>query len=92
MAMSSKQKGAMKRLANDLKELQEQPVENVSAAPLDENMFEWHCNFKHDDIIYHLILYLPKQYPYESPSAEFVPVGFRYVHTSLISLIFIESC
>lgn len=78
MAMSSKQKGAMKRLATDLKELQEQPVENVSAAPLDENMFEWHCNFKHDEIIYHLILYLPKQYPYESPSAEFVPAGFRY--------------
>ncbi|KAL4226827.1 hypothetical protein ACF0H5_014805 [Mactra antiquata] len=78
MAVSQQQKSAMKRLALDLKELQEQPVENVSAAPLDENMFEWHCNFKHDDIIYHLILYLPKKYPYESPSAEFVPVGFRY--------------
>lgn len=76
--MNAQQKAAMKRLANDLVELQEQPVENVSAAPLDENMFEWHCNFKHDDIIYHLILYLPSKYPYESPSAEFVPAGFRY--------------
>lgn len=78
MATNPQQKAAMKRLANDLKELQEQPVENVSAAPLDENMFEWHCNFKHDEIIYHLILFLPTKYPYESPSAEFVPAGFRY--------------
>ncbi|KAH3873657.1 uncharacterized protein LOC127869059 [Dreissena polymorpha] len=78
MAVDNVRKNAMKRLAQDLKELEQQPEENVSAAPLEENMFEWHCNFRHDDIIYHLILYLPNKYPYESPSAEFVPAGFRY--------------
>lgn len=78
MSVDQKRKQAMKRLARDLQELQQQPVENVSAQPLDENMFEWHCNFRHDDIIYHLILFLPQTYPYESPSAEFVPQGFRY--------------
>ncbi|GFR72417.1 ubiquitin-conjugating enzyme E2 6 [Elysia marginata] len=41
-------------------------------------MFEWHCNIKQDDIIFHLILFFPKDYPYSSPSAEFVPVGFSY--------------
>lgn len=62
----------------DYEELQKEPVENVSAMPLDANVFEWHCNFKHDDIIYHLLLFFTEKYPYESPSAEFVPVGFQY--------------
>ncbi|KAK3587844.1 hypothetical protein CHS0354_019713 [Potamilus streckersoni] len=78
MSVNLQRKNAMKRLALDLAELQTNVVENVSAAPLDENMFEWHCNFQHDDIIYHLILFFPEKYPYDSPSAEFVPAGFRY--------------
>ncbi|XP_059149626.1 uncharacterized protein LOC131936587 [Physella acuta] len=72
------QKHAIKRLMHDQEELNRAPVANVSAAPLDENMFEWHCNIRQDDIIYHLILFFPPNYPYSSPSAEFVPVGFRY--------------
>lgn len=77
MAVNLQRKAAMKRLAQDLQELEQQPVENVSASPLEENMLEWHCNFQHDEMIYHLILFLPEKYPYESPSAEFVPAGFR---------------
>ena len=38
MAVNQQRKNAMKRLAQDLQELQKQPVENVSATPLDENM------------------------------------------------------
>ena len=88
MAVNLQRKAAMKRLAQDLHELQQQPVDNVSAAPLEENMLEWHCNFKHDNIIYHLVLYLPEKYPYESPSAEFVPVGFRYgFYTHIFGLV-----
>ncbi|XP_013417180.1 uncharacterized protein LOC106178514 [Lingula anatina] len=71
-------KRAMKRLLQDLEELKKSPVANVSAAPLDSDMFEWHCNFKLDDNVYHLILFFPENYPYRSPSAEFVPHGFQY--------------
>lgn len=78
MSVNQQQKRAMKRLMQDYDEIQREPVENVSAAPLEENVFEWHCNFKHDDIIYHLLLLFTDKYPYESPSAEFVPVGFQY--------------
>lgn len=78
MAVNQQRKRAMKRLMQDYEELQKEPVENVSAMPLDANVFEWHCNFKHDDIIYHLLLFFTEKYPYESPSAEFVPVGFQY--------------
>ncbi|RUS77394.1 hypothetical protein EGW08_014840 [Elysia chlorotica] len=75
---NANQKQAIKRLMFDQEELRLEPVANVSAAPLDENMFEWHCNIRQDDIIFHLILFFPKDYPYSSPSAEFVPVGFAY--------------
>lgn len=78
MAVNQQRKRAMKRLMQDYEELQREPVENVSAMPLDSNVFEWHCNFKHDDIIYHLLLFFTEKYPYESPSAEFVPAGFSY--------------
>lgn len=76
--MASKQKNAIKRLMFDFEELQKSPVANVSAAPLDENALEWHCNIRQDETIYHLILFFPDNYPYSSPSAEFVPNGFRY--------------
>lgn len=75
---NANQKQAIKRLMFDQEELRLEPVANVSAAPLDEDMFEWHCNIQQDDIIFHLILFFPKDYPYSSPSAEFVPVGFSY--------------
>ena len=69
----------MKRLAFDQQELLRSPVDGVSAAPLDENMLEWHCNFEFDSVIYHVILFFPENYPYKSPSAEFVPAGFQFV-------------
>ncbi|XP_033761678.1 LOW QUALITY PROTEIN: uncharacterized protein LOC117343441 [Pecten maximus] len=78
MSKNQQTKRAIKRLLQDLTELRKEPVENVSACPLESNMLEWHCNFKHDEIIYHLLLFFPENYPYESPSAEFVPVGFQY--------------
>ena len=71
-------KRAIKRLMQDLEELRNSPVENVSAAPLDDNMFEWHCNFNLENVPYHVILFFPKNYPYDSPSAEFVPKGFQF--------------
>eukprot|EP00026_Physarum_polycephalum_P005749 Phypoly_transcript_05787.p1 GENE.Phypoly_transcript_05787~~Phypoly_transcript_05787.p1 ORF type:complete len:549 (+),score=109.53 Phypoly_transcript_05787:167-1813(+) len=66
-------KAALKRLNADWKEIQANPISGVSAAPLESNIFEWHCNFDFDGTIYHVILYFPKNYPSKSPSAEFVP-------------------
>lgn len=82
--MNQQKKSAMLRLLNDLKEIQTNPIEGVSAVPLDdENMFEWHCNFKGpkgtswEGSIFHLILFFPDEYPAKSPSAEFVPKNFQ---------------
>ncbi|XP_005099843.1 uncharacterized protein LOC101857575 [Aplysia californica] len=72
------QRDALKRLMFDLKELQKNPVPNVAATPLEDNMFEWHCNIRQDDIILHMILFFPDNYPYTAPNAEFMPVGYSY--------------
>ncbi|KAK7467727.1 hypothetical protein BaRGS_00037035 [Batillaria attramentaria] len=77
-AADSQRKRAMRRLVLDQEELRKSPVTNVSAAPLDSDMFEWHCNIQQDDVIYHLILFMPHNYPFESPSAEFLPKGFAF--------------
>ncbi|KAL8564676.1 hypothetical protein ACOMHN_004170 [Nucella lapillus] len=74
----SQKKRAMKRLILDQEELRQEPVANVSAAPLDSNLFEWHCNIRQEDVIYHLILFMPDNYPFQSPSAEFMPQGFAF--------------
>ena len=78
MAVNQQRKVAMKRLMQDLEELQDSPVPSVSAAPLDNDMFEWHCNFQLDDTVYHVIMFFPESYPFVSPSAEFVPHGFKF--------------
>ena len=71
-------KRATKRLMADLQELQSSPVENVTATPLEDNMLEWHCNIMLHGICYHLIIYFPDKYPFESPSAEICPIGFNF--------------
>ncbi|CAG5136313.1 unnamed protein product [Candidula unifasciata] len=76
--MSVSEKKCLKRLMRDLEELTKSPVDNVSAAPLENNMLEWHCNIRQDKIIFHLILFFSPDYPSKSPSAEFVPRGYSY--------------
>lgn len=76
------QKAATKRLLSDMKELEENPIEGVSASPLQDNIFEWHCNLSwtvkdtKEVAIFHVILFFPDNYPAVSPSAEFLPPAF----------------
>ncbi len=76
---------ALKRLISDLKELTEKPIPGVSATPLEDNFFEWHCNFMGppgsgwDTTPFHVILFFPDTYPTSSPKAEFMPKGFQPV-------------
>lgn len=69
-------KKALKRLEKDQHELLESPLPNVSAAPLEDNFLEWHCNIRYDDHLFHLILFFPKEYPCIPPRLEVVPPGF----------------
>jgi ubiquitin-protein ligase len=53
---------ALKRLMRDLQELQRSPLPTVSAAPLEEDLFEWHGNLLATSesnlcgLVYHIIM------------------------------------
>lgn len=62
-------------LQRDLKQICANPLENISALPLESDMYVWHANlFGADSTLYaggvfHLQLSFPKSYPSDSPSA-----------------------
>lgn len=65
----------MKRLLADLRELKESATPGISAIPLEDNLFEWHCNIICNDVLFHVILFIPEEYPMKPPSADFLPFG-----------------
>ena len=67
------QKRAVNRLMFDLNELQSCPLANVAAIPLNDNMFEWHCNVIIHGQCFHIILTIPDTFPYRAPQAEIMP-------------------
>jgi len=64
----------VRRLYKDLKELLENPIEGISALPLETNIFEWHANLQatkdspYKGMILHLILIFPETYPVQPPT------------------------
>lgn len=69
---------AVARLAADYRETLRDPIPGLSAAPLEDNLFEWHCNFScsYDSgktVTLHCILDFPEDFPARSPQCEFLP-------------------
>ncbi|KAJ3046112.1 Ubiquitin-conjugating enzyme E2 2 [Rhizophlyctis rosea] len=59
-----------RRLLRDLTELTTNPIDtNISAAPLPENIYEWHANLRNPDtgFLIHLVLVFPTTYPLNPP-------------------------
>lgn len=69
MAMNQRALAAIRRLNSDLKEIKNFPIANVSALPLEDNIFEWHCNFQGAEgsewagAVFHVVLFFPEDYP-----------------------------
>jgi ubiquitin-protein ligase/Mg-chelatase subunit ChlD len=66
---------AKKRLLRELRELQSRPIENVSAEPLEENIFEWHANVAPFDkelsqVPFHLKIVFSEDYPNRAPKVK----------------------
>lgn len=73
--LTSKKSFSLQRLMHDYKEIKNQviPIPGVSAAPLDDNFYEWHGNVKssttniYKGAVMHLKFEFPKRYPLEPP-------------------------
>jgi len=63
---------AERRLARELQTLIQNPIENVSAQPLEHNILEWHANVTPFDpqlnnVPFHLKIVFPSEYPDKAP-------------------------
>ena len=60
----------------DLRALQREPVPCAAAAPLDDNIYEWHATLlgpedtPYEGGVFHLALLFPSNYPHERPKVK----------------------
>ncbi|CUS15508.1 unnamed protein product [Tuber aestivum] len=74
----------IKRILREAEELSKNPAEDYHAAPLDENLFEWHFTLRgppgtpYAEGIYHGRITLPPDYPLRPPSFRFMTPSGRF--------------
>lgn len=82
--MSNRKNPAVKRILADVRELQTHPSSRYFAAPLEDNMFEWHFTIRGPadssfaDGIYHGRILLPTDYPFKPPNIVFLTVSSTF--------------
>ncbi|EEF43076.1 ubiquitin-conjugating enzyme E2 32 [Ricinus communis] len=65
---------AVKRILQEVKEMQSNPSDDFMSMPLEENIFEWQfairgpCDTEFEGGIYHGRIQLPSEYPFKPPS------------------------
>ncbi len=75
---------AIKRIMADIRELNRHPSSRYYAAPLEDNMFEWHFTIRgpsQTDFqggIYHGRIILPADYPFKPPNIIFLNKNGRF--------------
>jgi len=84
MTAGSTRSAATKRLMKEYAELQSSPNYQYTAAPLEDNLFDWHFTIRgpedseFENGIYHGRIVLPPQYPYKPPSIYFLTPNGRF--------------
>nr|CCD13667.1 unnamed protein product [Trypanosoma congolense IL3000] len=85
---------AIQRLSREKKELDKSRVREFYAAPIPDNIFEWHftllgpAHTPYADGLYHGILRFPREYPFKPPDITFLtPNGRFQVGKSICSSI-----
>ena len=82
--MSNRKNPAVKRILADVRELQTHPSSRYFAAPLEDNMFEWHFTIRGPadsafaDGVYHGRILLPTDYPFKPPNIVFLTVSVKF--------------
>ena len=98
MSSSQQQSLAHKRLLKDLLELEKNPLPGICALPLENNIFEWHCNLlgtpgtPYNGHVFHLVLKFPNNYPDSPPKAELLTsVHHSHVYSNWICLDMLQT-
>ncbi|KAL1741711.1 ubiquitin-conjugating enzyme/RWD-like protein [Schizophyllum fasciatum] len=74
MAGVNKNNSAIKRIMLEARELANDPCTDYVAAPLEDDIFEWHCTLRgpadteFEGGLYHFRITLPPEYPFRPPS------------------------
>ncbi|KAF9500391.1 UBC-like protein [Pleurotus eryngii] len=90
----NKNNSAVKRIMQEAKELANDPCTDYSAAPLEDDIFEWHCTLRgpsgteFEGGLYHFRILLPAEYPFRPPSIMMLTPNGRFELNTKICISF----
>ncbi|KAI0041559.1 UBC-like protein, partial [Auriscalpium vulgare] len=85
---------AVKRIMQEARELANDPSTEYSAAPLEDDIFEWHCTLRgppgtdYAGGLYHVRIVLPAEYPFRPPSIMLLTPNGRFELNTKICISF----
>ncbi|KAI9508495.1 non-canonical ubiquitin conjugating enzyme 1 [Russula earlei] len=90
----NKNNSAVKRIMQEARELANDPSTDYSAAPLEDDIFEWHCTLRgpsgtdFEGGLYHFRIQLPAEYPFRPPSIMLLTPNGRFELNTKICISF----
>jgi len=90
----NKNNAAVKRIMQEARELANDPSTEYSAAPLEDDIFEWHCTLRgpagtdFEGGLYHFRIRLPAEYPFRPPSIMLLTPNGRFELNTKICISF----
>lgn len=94
MSSLNKNNSAVKRIMQEARELANDPCTDYSAAPLEDDIFEWHCTLRgpsgteFEGGLYHFRILLPAEYPFRPPSIMMLTPNGRFELNTKICISF----
>jgi len=94
MPALNKNNAAIKRIMREARELANDPSTDYTAAPLEDDIFEWHCTLRgppgteFEGGLYHFRILLPAEYPFRPPSIMMLTPNGRFELNSKICISF----
>ncbi|KAF5376528.1 hypothetical protein D9757_008301 [Collybiopsis confluens] len=91
---ANKNNSAVKRIMQEARELASDPSTDYTAAPLEDDIFEWHCTIRGPEGtefqggLYHLRILLPAEYPFRPPSLMLLTPNGRFELNTKICISF----
>jgi len=90
----NKNNSAVKRIMQEARELASDPSTEYHAAPLEDDIFEWHCTLRgpagteFEGGLYHFRILLPAEYPFRPPSIMMLTPNGRFELNTKICISF----